>query len=54
MSIDDKPAVERFEDDLHELINRYRRAVALTLAEAVGTLHVVAAMLIRQETEDDE
>lgn len=51
---DGKPEVDRFEDDLRAVVIRYAEARVLTVAEAVGTLHLVAAILIAAATEDDE
>ncbi len=49
MSDDDKPTAERFEDDIHAVVDRYRSACLLTTAETVGVLHVVAASVTRMQ-----
>jgi len=51
--MNEAPTVVQFEDDLHAVITRYRAANLLTLAEAVGTLHILAAELIRAEVGDE-
>lgn len=51
---DGKPAVDDFEDEIRAVVSRFAAARLLTLAEAIGTLHVVAASIIAAATEDDD
>lgn len=51
---DPQPEVDRFEDEIRAVISRFAEARVLTVAETVGTLHLIAASVIAAASEDDD
>ncbi len=55
--MNETPTVDQFQADLVAVIERYRAAQLLSLAELVGTMHVIIATVMANafaEDDDDE
>lgn len=46
--------IRAFEDDLDNLVDRYRAEFDMTYASVVGVLAIKAHLMIKESAEDDE